>query len=159
MASFTVKPNADCASVAKSVANDISNIPACANLATCGKAAIDCSASKPADAKKKKDSADSVADILVEVATSLAACVIFSCCATVVFMIARDWFNASSNSINSLVAFVIPTARPPAKAIPAPFTIPANFLVVPPRLDICLLANSAPLVTIRINISATAIIF
>ncbi len=51
-ASLTVNPNADCASVARSVASDKSNMPACANLATWGKAAIDCCASNPAEARK-----------------------------------------------------------------------------------------------------------
>ena len=46
-----VKPKADCASVSKSVARAMSNMPACANLATLGKADTDASADKPADAR------------------------------------------------------------------------------------------------------------
>ena len=161
----TVNPNADCASVAKSVAVAISNIPACANFATWGSAATDCWAFKPADAKKKNASADCSAPIRVVLEVCKAASSIFCCSATVVFIIAKDWFILSSKAVNSWTALDKPLAKPSANAIPASFTAllnlpmpPADLLPWDPIPESCLLANSAPLVTIFIAISAIAII-
>ena len=164
-ASSLAKPNADWASVARSVAVAISNIPACANFATCGNASIDCSASKPAEAKKKNASADCSAVILDVLETARADSSIRFCCSTVVFIIANDCVIASSKPINCCTASVkpLPIATNPT-ATPAfimPESLP-NLPVVPsadlPRPDICCFAKSAPLVTILIKISATAII-
>ena len=115
--SRTVKPNADCASVSKSVANAMSNIPACANFATCGIAAIDASASKPALAKKKNDSAACSALNVVVFATSRAASAMSLRIASDTSPIMEtDCCKAASNFANSLTET---TAMPATAAVAA----------------------------------------
>ena len=101
---------------------------------------MDCSASKPADARKKNASADSSALTLVSIATCLADLPIAICCSSVVFIMARDWLSLSSNSMNSLVALAkaltrtVPTAIAPTLAtVPNLFNFPDESSVDLPK--------------------------
>ena len=115
-------PSADCASVNRSVASAMSNIPACANLATAGRAAIEASASRPADARKKYDSAASFAENVVVLATSRAASDISPrSVSDTLPIIASDLFIAESKSAN---AFTDAIPIPATTAVAAPMALP-----------------------------------
>ena len=111
----------------------MSNIPAVANLATTGIASIDSFALSPADAKKNKDSAASVEDILncspIARAEARSSPFILSERSP---MMDIDWESLSSNFENDLTETVaiVTAAAPAARAILAAIfpMFAANFL-------------------------------